>query len=362
VQPYETVDSIERAGLHNVAWVYVNDASVTHIVLPADRRGCRYSDVDVEWTAQLPRAGSVAFNDLGVITSRTWEVEENLFYWRSDSWQSSTELEGDPFHGMEGSVVSASGETVAIGAHVHRWTGSSWSSAIFDSLPGAPYALATSNDRVLLFAESGEDVIVYVLTWSGDSWSVDSIRVGIRGDWGTLAGAISGDTFAITDTGIDSSQPTGIVRIFSWNGTSWVETATLRDQWDTGNWGSSLDIDDGRLLVGADGATPGPGTPGGVYLYSRSGDTWTPEIVGEGGEGFGFGARIDGDTIITGAAHSDETATFWIFVQSSDGWRGTPLSVNGQDPLSDWVSGIDVDGNEVAVSTPDTLWIGVLRP
>ena len=362
VEPYETVENIEHAGLHNIAWVYVNDGAVTHIVLPADAQGCRYSEVDVEWTAQLSEAGHVAFNDLGLIASRSWEVEENLFYWRSGGWQSSAELEGDPRHGTEGSVAAASGETVAIGAHVHRWTGSSWSTDVFDALPGAPYALATSGDRVLLSGISGNDVIVYVLTWSGGSWSVDSTTVGIRGDWNNFAGAISGDTFAISDTGIDSSQPKGIVRVFSLDGTSWTETASLHDQWDTGNWGSSLDLDDDQLLVGADGANPGPGSPGGMYLYTRTGTTWTPEVVGEGGEGFGFSARIDGDTIVAAAAHSDETAIFWVFARSGMGWRGTPLTIDRQDPLSDWVTGIDVDESEVAVSTDESLWIGVLRP
>jgi hypothetical protein len=358
VEPYKTVENIEHAGLHDVAWIYVNDGAVTHIVLPADSRGCRYSEVDIRWVAQLPEAGRVAINDLGLIASMSWGAEENLFYRRSGGRVSTTELEGDPRYGMEGSVVSALSKTVAIGVHVHRWTGLSWSTDVFDALPGEPYALATSGDRVLLSAMSGDEVIVYVLTWTGDVWSVDAIPVGTSGDWNTFAGTISNDTFAVSDTGIDSSQQKGIVQVFTWNGASWVRTATLHEQWDTGNWGSSLDLDGDRLLVGADGATPGPGSPGGMYLYTRTGTTWTPEVVGEGGEGFGFGARIDGNTIVTAAAHSDEVATFWVFVKFGNGWRGTPLAIDGQDPLTDWVRGIDIDGGDV--STDENLWGGML--
>lgn len=362
---YEAVaDDYEEVGLRNETWVYVNDANVTHIVMPAGTRGCRHSDVDVEWTTQLPKAGSVAFNDLGVITSKSYGVVENLFYPRSDDWQSVTALEGTPYGGPQGPVAAASGRTVAIGAHVHRWTGTMWSTDVLDALPGSPQALATSGDRVLMAGTPGDDEpwIAYVLTWTGDSWSVDTIPLGTDGSWRSWSGAISRDTFAISDPGNYGNDGPGTVRIFTWDGASWTRTATLADQWDTGNWGSSLDLDGDRLLVGADGATPGPGSPGGMYLYTRAGDTWTPEVIGEGGEGFGLSARIDGDTIVTAAAHSDKTATFWVFVETIDGWRGTPLAIDGQDSLDDWVYGIDVHGNEVAVSTHDALWMGLLQP
>lgn len=358
---FEAVTSYEHIGLHNKVWVYVNDSKVTQIVLPADVRGCRYTEVGVQWAPPLPRAGLVAFNDLGVIASLTFGVGRNLFYWQSDNWQSADELAGVPHSGTEGSVVAAATNKVAIGAHMHRWTGSTWSTDVIDTAPGTPRALAISGDRALMAATSDDDTVVHVLTWSGESWSVETIVVGYSGHWVTVSGAISGDTFVIADTGIDSAMRTGVVRVFTWDGSSWIETATLHDEWDSGNWGSSLDLDGDQLLVGADGATPGPGSPGGLYLYTRTGDTWTPEIVGEGGEGFGFSGRIDGDTIIAAAAHSDETATFWVFVRAADGWRGTPIAIAMQDPFDDWVNSVDIRGSEVVVSTHDSLWIGVLH-
>jgi hypothetical protein len=361
--PYDVVMDYEDVGMHNRVWIYVTGGEVTSIVFPAGPRGCRYAEIEVEWTAQLPRAGQVAFNDLGLIATEISGVEANLFYWRSDDWHLPTELEGVPYRGPEGAVASASEATVAIGAHVHRWTGSTWSTDVFDTLPGAPQALATSGNRVLMtgILEDDELWVAFVLTWTGDSWGVDTIPLDTRDSSVFWSGAISGDTFAISDPGNYSNEGQGTVRIFTWNGASWSQTATLVNQWDTGNWGSSLDLDGDRLLVGADGATPGPGSPGGVYLYTRTGDTWSPEVIGEGGEGFGFSARIDGDTIATAAAHSDDSATFWVFVEAVDGWRGTPLAIDGQDSLNDWVTGIDVHGSEVAVSTGDSLRIGVLR-
>jgi len=361
VDRYGRVSNREDFGLNTRAWMYINNGTITHIVLPAARQGCRYAEVKVDWNAKLGGAGHVAFNDLGAVASRTYGTETNWFYWRSDDWQSADEFEGVPHSGMEGSVVAAHATTVAIGAHVHRWTGSAWSTDVFDTLPGAPRALATSGDRVLMTATTDTDVLVHVLTWADGSWSVETITVGYSGHWVNVSGAIAGDTFAIADTGIDSAMRTGVVRVFTLSGSTWNETATLHDQWDTGNWGSSLDLDGDQLLVGADGATPGPGSPGGMYLYTRTGNAWTPEVVGEGGEGFGFSARIDGDTIITAAGHSDATATFWVFVRAADEWRGTPIFIDGHDPLGDWVYGVDILETEVVVSTHDALWIGAIR-
>ena len=153
------------------------------------------------------------------------------------------------------------------------------------------------------------------------------------------------------------------MRIYDWDGTPWTLTSTQQDQWDTGMWGSSLDLDGNRLLVGADGSTPGPGSRGGVYLYTHTHDGWTPQIVGQGREGFGFGSGIDGDTIVTAAAHGDATATFWVFTPSADGWNGTPILLDTPDAreMDDWVYGLDVHGDHVAVSIRESVWIGTLR-
>jgi hypothetical protein len=355
-ESFERWKNYEDVGLHTMVWIYVNDGTVTHIVQPTAAEGCRFSAVEVDWVAEFPAAGLVAFNDLGLIATAPSAVGDNLFYWRSDRWQSSEPLEGTA-RGWRGPTV-ASGDTVGIGAHVHTRTGSAWSTESFDTLGDEVYALSTSGDRVLLSGAAGDEVVVHVLTRAGAGWDVDTITIADRSDWETWAGAISGDTFAISDTGLHTSVGQGKVLVYDWDGTSWTQTATLVDQWDTGMWGSSLDLDGDRLLVGADGATPGPGSRGGLYLYTRTGDTWTADAIAEGGEGFGHGARIDGDTIITAAAHGDPTASLWVFTQTSDGWAGTPIQLDTPD---DWIYGIDVLEPIIAVSTRDAVQIGEVR-
>lgn len=355
---FEKWKDYEDVGLHTMVWIYINDGEVTHIVQPTVAEGCRFAAVAIDWAAQLPPASHVAFNELGLIATAPYGADQNLFYWHSASWQDADTLEGMAGYGWERSPVAASGSNVGIGAHIHRWNGASWSTASFESLGDDVYALGASGDRVLMSGVAGDGAVIHVLTWMGDGWGVETIRIGLRSDWQTWAAALSGDTFAVSDTGLDTAQGVGTVLIYDWDGTSWSLTATLRDEWDTGMWGSSLDLDAERLVVGADGSTPGPGSRGGVYLHTRTDDGWIPEIVGQGSEGFGFGTRIDGNTIITAAAHSDPTATFWIFTPSADGWEGTPISI---DTPNDWVNGLDVHGDHIAVSTPEGLRIGTFR-
>jgi hypothetical protein len=199
----------------------------------------------------------------------------------------------------------------------------------------------------------GDAATIHVLTKSTDGWSVETVQLGDR-YWETWSGAIAQDTIAVADTDLHS-EGNGTVRVFTWSGSAWNETAEIRSQWDTHMFGSSVDLDGDQLLVAADGSSPGPGGPGGVYLYTRRADEWTPEVVAEGREGFGFSSSIDNDTIITAAAHGDETASFWVFTRIPGGWVGTPIQLDTQD---DWLYGAAIHKPFVAVSTFDGVWIG----
>ena len=359
---FENWRRYEDVGLHTMVWIYVNGGDVTHIVQPAVREGCRFSAVTVDWVTQLPSGSRVAFNELGLIATAPYGADQNLFYWRSSGWQDAEPLDRMGRYTWVGSTVAAAGSNVGVGGHVHRWIGDSWFTTSFDALSDDVLALSSSGDRVLMSGMAGDDAVVHVATWMGNGWNVETITIGHRSNWETWAGAISGDVFAVSSTGLHTTQGAGSVRVYNWDGASWTHTSTLHEQWDTGMWGSSLDLDGDRLLVGADGSTPGPGSRGGLYLYTRTDDSWTPQIVGQGGEGFGFGARIDGDAIVTAAAHGDRAATFWIFTPSDDGWKGTPILLDAPtDGVGDWVYGLDVHGDQVAVSIGEGVWIGTLR-
>lgn len=367
LESYDAYRGYEEAALHNDVWIYVNDGVMTHIVDFAAIRGCRSAAVDVEWTVDLPAAARIAFNDLGLLAVDHEGGGENRFYWRSSDWTSWDPLSGEAHSGWQAWTVAGSADTVGLGATIHRWSGSSWHSTTVDTLGESVHVLGMTEDRVLMAGTSGGEAQVYVLTPIGDAWVPDIISLGSVNRWETWSGTISGSTFAVADTGIHSADGRGTVHIYDFDGTAWTRTATIRDPWVPGdwggNWGSSLDLDGDILVVGADGVTPGSGTPGAVHAYRRTADGWGAELVGEGGAGFGYDARIDGTTIVAGASPGDPLVTFWIFVVVDGGWLGTPIRVPiDGDEEQDWLWGVDVDGDLVAVSTQSGLWIGRIIP
>ncbi len=369
---YDAYRGYEEADIHNDVWIYVNDGAITHIVDPAANRGCRSSAVDVEWTIDLPAANGVAFNDHGLLAAKyvvlddTW-TGDHRFYWRSTDWTTWDQLGNQAPSGWADWNAVGAADSVALGATIYRLAGSTWTSTTVDTLGEGVHVLGMSEDHVLMAGTSGDEAQVYVLTPIGNAWVSDIISLGPVERWQTWSGAISGMTFAVADTGMDTTDGRGTVRVYDFDGTVWTQTATIEDPWASGdwggNWGSSLDLDADLLVVGADGATPGPGTSGAIYAYRRTVDGWRAELVGEGGEGFGFGVRVDGGMIVAGAAHGDTEATFWIFEVANGVWQGTPIQVpvEGEEE-GDWVYGIGVDGDVVAVSTQSALWIGRIIP
>lgn len=366
VDPYADAWSYEGLGFHDEVWIYVNAGTVTGIVFNTQAAGCRHAVASIDWIAELPMAGPVAFNDLGLTVALLDDSGRSQFLWRDD-WARVDRLSGQPQRYLADAftnAASAAHHTVAIGSMVHRWNGTSWTTDSFASLDETVSALAVSDTHVLMASWSGDGVAVHVITPISDGWDVATIPLGRLDEWESWAGAIGTNTFAISDTGMDTGARTGrgTVRVYDWNGSSWVLTSTLKkdSRWKVGNWGSSLDLDgDDVLLVGADGATPGPGTNGGVYLYTRTGDTWTPEVIGEGRGGFGYGARIDGGIIVVSAGSDDPATTFWVFTPADTSWLGTPIAVDGDTEA--WVQGLDIDDGLVAVATGQGTWIGAIR-
>lgn|GEM_PF-1295270 len=368
LESFDVFRQHEEADLHTRRWIYINDGTISHIVQAMGTRGCRSSVVDVEWMVDLPGASGVAFNDLGLLAVTNDGSGDNRFYWRSDDWTTWGSFTGNANSGDATWAVAGSEDAFAFGATVYRWTGSSWTSDTFETLGEGAHVLDMSGDRVLMAGTSGDIAEVYVLTRSGTRWTSETITLGSVDEWQTWSGTISGSTFAVADTGIDTASGRGSVQVYDFDGTSWVRTTTIPDPWPqddwAGNWGSSIDMDGDLLVVGADGATPGPGTPGAVYAYFRTDKGWESELLGEGGEGFGSHVRIDGSTVVAGAARADPDATIWVFTVADPGWLGTPIAapLDGDQTDWRWVWGVDVHGDLVAVATDSDLWIGRIVP
>jgi hypothetical protein len=219
----------------------------------------------------------------------------------------------------------------------------------------------------------------------------------ISGDGNTLAvGAISEDSGA---TGVNANQnddsqlSAGAVYIFRRTGTTWAQQTYLKPpQIDAGDlFGFSLAFSfDGSVLAvgdyeedGSSTVVNGPpdnnlGGAGAIYVYRRTGNTWTPEaylksLTPDGGDSLGAFVAIsdDGNTVAADALDEDTMATgvnavrqgdrvlntssgaAYVFVRENGTWKQQASFKPSNTGLEDWFGvrlALSGDGNTLAIS------------
>ena len=244
---------------------------------------------------------------------------------------------GDAF----GASVAISGDTVVVGApgeDGHLLTGST----------SSPPDNTTTGDGA---SASGA---AYVFTRSGTTWSqqayIKASNAGANDNFGTSV-AINVDTLTVGapdedggGVGITTGSPndtttgnvasgSGAVYLFTRSGTTWLQHAYVKaSNTEAGDaFGTSMGIDGDTLVVGAPGEDGGgvgitTGSPndtttgnaasgsGAVYLFTRSGTTWSQHAYvkasnTETGDAFGTGISISGTKLGVGAPGEDSNLT-----------------------------------------------------
>lgn len=164
-------------------------------------------------------------------------------------------------------------------------------------------------------------------------------------DGTTLAvGAYGEDSIATGVAGNQASNAasaSGAVYVFTKSGTTWVQQAYLKaintEAGDNFGWRVALASDGNTLAVGApyeDSNATGIGIPpvnntendsGAVYVFSRSGSTWSQEAYVKASNtnandyfGISLGLSADGNTLAVGASGEDSAATGIDGIQTSN--------------------------------------------
>ncbi len=174
--------------------------------------------------------------------------------------------------------------------------------------------------------------------------------VAVNDDWAVI-GARYGD---------GAAADTGKVYVYgNTGGNSWNPDSTLYHETATNdlNFGSSVDLDGSRIVVGADQMTVGGITQsGGAFVYTLVGATWgtyvelDPGVTLESGDCFGRSVAVSGDYIIVGALGRDTDAenggTAYIFHIDGSDWN--VVSTMGGENQYDYL------GNSVGITVePD---------
>ena len=206
----------------------------------------------------------------------------------------------------------------------------------------------------------------YIFTRSGESWTEQTKLItsdGAKENWFGISVAISGDTAivgAYKDN--DNGEDSGSAYIFTRSGTGWTQQAKLiaSDGEQSDYFGYSVAINGGTAIVGAYGDNDNGENSGSVYIFTRSGTSWTQQAKliasdGEQSDSFGHSVAISGNNTIVGARLDDDngksTGAAYIFTRSGTNWTEQTKLIASDGEQYDYF------GHSVAING-DTALVG----
>ena len=227
---------------------------------------------------------------------------------------------------------------------------------------------------------------VWVFTRSGTTWTqqgpklVGTGAVGDAAQGSSVALSGDGNTAIVGGYNDDSSMAAGnqdrvgAAWVFTRSGTTWTQQGPkLVGTGTTGGypgalqgWSVALSGDGNTALVGGKGDNGGGGA---VWVFARSGTTWTqqgPKLVGSGGGGdFGQSVALsgDGDTALVGGPIGSAAGAAWVFARSGTTWTQQGPTLVGTGAVGRAYQGESValsgDGNTALVGGDgDNLFVG----
>jgi len=178
--------------------------------------------------------------------------------------------------------------------------------------------------------------------------------------------AISGDTVIagayLRDVGTKTGA--GAAFVFTRSSGTWSQQQelTASDADFNDRFAESVDIDGDYIVCGAQNANPpSPGSIGAIYIFYRSGNTWTQQqrISAFDATGTNIGERvgIGGNTIVVGARANDlgggsYSGTAYVFTRSGTTWTLKSKHAPAVSaPFDDFGAAAATDGDSFIVSS-----------
>jgi hypothetical protein len=138
----------------------------------------------------------------------------------------------------------------------------------------------------------------------------------------------------------------------------------------TSQFGSSIAMDDDFMVVGALGATGTTGNDGAAFVFIRDGNIWSTEalLIGDTShgwiQGFGSSVDIDGERIVVGAPSGQGPSALvgggavWIFERDTSGstpiWNRSPTIWPADVAFADHVGqAVAISGDWMLLGVPD---------
>jgi hypothetical protein len=302
----------------------------------------QYSDlysVDATGKALQARMVAAASNRVEFVVSvegATYPVVVDPLVWAGERKLIASDGRASDRFGFSASLtadralVGAYGDEFSRGsAYVLSKSGTSWSEeqklTASDGAAGDEFGRSVSltADRALVGVYGGS---AYVFSRSGTTWTEEqklAASDGAAGDQFGCAVSLTADRALVGARGHDSSH--GSVYVFSRSGTTWTEEQklTASDGAAGDQFGCAVSLTADRALVGAYGDEVERGS---VYVFSRSGTTWTEEQKLTASDGatrdvFGWSVSLTADRALVGAWGDDSSSgSAYVFSRSDTAW------------------------------------------
>ena len=235
---------------------------------------------------------------------------------------------------------------------------------------GSSVALSADGNTAIVGANNDNSGVgaVWVFTRSGSTWSQQGSKLVGTGAVGNARQgcsiALSADGNTAIVGGFADNSSAGAVWVYTRSGSTWTQQGSkLVGTGATGNAGQgnyvSLSSDGNTAIVG--GSTDNTNA-GAVWVYTRSGSTWTQQgsklvgtgAVGNAGQGQSVSMSSDGNTAIVGGSIDNALAgAAWVYTRSGSTWTQQGSKLVGTGAVGNARQGFSValsaDGNTAMV-------------
>ena len=342
------------------------------------------------YSVSMPDDNTIAIGAYWNDGSGTNVGHVRVYSWNGSTWvQKGIDIDGELTNDRSGwSVSMPDANTLAIGAiynygsgydgghvRIYAWDGTAWlqkgmdidGEASYDysghsvSMPDANTVAIGARYNNGSGTEAGH---VRVYSWNGTTWVQKGIDIDGEVAYDQSGWSVSmpnANTVAIGANGNDGSESNaGHVRIYEWGGTAWVQKGMDIDGEAAGDYsGNSVSMADGNTIaIGAHNNDNGTWA-GHVRVYAWDGTAWVQKGIDIDGEAAydesGWSVSMpDANTVAIGAKYNDSNGTDAGHVRVY-GWNGIT-----------WIQkGIDIDGEAAgdksgySVSMPDANTVAI---